>query len=193
MAVEDGAFQRAVPLLEKVIASDPGIHIAQLNLGIARARQKQYTRAITPLRKAIALQPEVMIAHYELALALYETGDLEPPRATFRSSPGVCRNGPTPDTRSHPCTHGLIGSPRRSQSSRRSRARAAALRANLLLGRILTLQGQAAAAVDLLHVATSVQPSSAEAYQFLADAYEKSGRPAEAADARRRAAALMKK
>ena len=71
MAVEDGAFQRAVPLLEKVIASDPGIHIAQLNLGIARARQKQYA-PIAPLKGPSRLQPEVMIAHYELALALYK-------------------------------------------------------------------------------------------------------------------------
>jgi predicted Zn-dependent protease len=66
-------------------------------------------------------------------------------------------------------------------------------RANLLLGRILTLQGNAAPAIELLRTATSLQPASAEAYQFLADAYEKAGRAAEAAAARQRAQALTKK
>ena len=42
LAVEDGAFGRAVPLLERVIAGDPGIPIAQLTLGVARARQRQF-------------------------------------------------------------------------------------------------------------------------------------------------------
>ena len=35
-AVEDGAFQKAIPLLERVTASEPTIPIAQLNLGIAQ-------------------------------------------------------------------------------------------------------------------------------------------------------------
>src|SRR6185312_4953570 len=34
VAVEDGAFARAIPLLEKVTATEPAIPIAQLNLGI---------------------------------------------------------------------------------------------------------------------------------------------------------------
>jgi predicted Zn-dependent protease len=63
----------------------------------------------------------------------------------------------------------------------------------LLLGRILTLQGTPAPAIELLKTATAVQPASAEAHEFLADAYEKAGRTAEAADARQRAAALAKK
>src|SRR5580765_8948177 len=77
VAVEDGAFQKAIPLLEKVTASEPDIPLAQLQLGVARARQRQYTRAIPALRKAIALQPDTMIAHYELGVALYEAGDLK--------------------------------------------------------------------------------------------------------------------
>ena len=46
-------------------------------------------------------------------------------------------------------------------------------RANLLLGRILTLRGEAAAAVPFLKTAVDVQPSSTEAKQFLADAVRK--------------------
>ena len=53
LAVEDGAFARAVPLLERVTAIEPNIPIAQLNLGVARARQRQYARAVAPLARAV--------------------------------------------------------------------------------------------------------------------------------------------
>ena len=43
-------------------------------------------------------------------------------------------------------------------------------RANLLLGRILTLQGDPQRALQYLQTAVDVQPSNAEARQFLADA-----------------------
>ena len=48
-------------------ASEPGIPIAQLNLGVALARQRQYARGVAPLTRAVALQPDDMRARYELA------------------------------------------------------------------------------------------------------------------------------
>ena len=63
----DGAFQKAIPLLEKVTAEEPTIQMAQLQLGVARARQRQYPQAIGPLRKAIALEPENAQWHAALA------------------------------------------------------------------------------------------------------------------------------
>src|SRR5262249_52908124 len=83
VAVEDGEFQRAVPLLDRVVASDPDIQIAQLNLGVARARLHQYAQAIAPLTKASGWQPDVMLAHYERGLAPYQTGDLKPAAGHF--------------------------------------------------------------------------------------------------------------
>jgi Flp pilus assembly protein TadD len=56
-----------------------------------------------------------------------------------------------------------------------------------LLGRILTLQGQAAAALPHLRTATDVDPTSGEAHSFLADAYEKTGNSTEAVKERERA------
>ena len=53
-------------------------------------------------------------------------------------------------------------------------------RANLLRGRILSLQGDAAAALPNLQKAVEVQPGSREAHLFLADAYEQLGRPLDA-------------
>ena len=46
-------------------------------------------------------------------------------------------------------------------------------RANLLLGRILTLRGDKASAIPYLQTAVSVDPSSIEAKQFLADAVKR--------------------
>jgi choline-sulfatase len=193
-AAEDGAFAKAIPLLERVTASDPAIPIAQLNLGVARARVRQYAAAIASLNKAVLLDPQSVIAHYELASALYETGDLTTAAAHFaivasrmpnwadaRYSLGsvYARIDRVPDATSE-LKAALALEPRH-------------FRANLLLGRILTLQGQAAAALPLLHTAVDVEPSTAEAHQFLADAYEKAGDAAEAANERRRAAALTKK
>ena len=48
-------------------------------------------------------------------------------------------------------------------------------RANLLRGRILSLKGDAAAALPNLQKATAVQPDSREAHLFLAEAYTQLG------------------
>ena len=62
-------------------------------------------------------------------------------------------------------------------------------RANLLRGRILSLQGNPLGALDNLEKATQVQPDSREAHLFLADAYQQLGR---VADAERERAAARK-
>ena len=193
MLVEDGAFQQAVPLLERVIAREPGIHIAQMNLGVARARLRQYKAALPPLRKAVELQPDIMLARYEFGVALYETGDLPGAAAEFEAVAG--RMPRWADVRySLGSVYARIN---RVPDAVRELREALDLdprhgRANLLLGRILTLQGDAASAVTHLERATEALPALAEAQQFLADAYEKAGRPADAARARQRAQALLK-
>ena len=188
MSVEDGEFGKAVPLLEKVTATEPDIWIAQLNLGIARARQRQYARAIGPLRKAIALQPDVAIARYELGVALYETGDL-------KSAAGELENVAAKMPKWADVRYSL-GSvyARIDRVADATRELQAAIdleprhfRANLLLGRILALSGHADSAVPHLRTAVDVQPSSAEAHEFLADAYDRIGDRAAASLERQRA------
>ena len=194
VAVEDGAFEKAIPLLEQVVASDPDITIAQLNLGVARARQRQYRQAIAPLKKTIALQPEQMFAHYELGVALYETGDLKTAAGHFEI---VASRMPKWADARYSLGSVCARIDRIADATKELRAALDLdrrhFRANLLLGRILTLQGTLVPAIELLRTATDVQAASAEAHQFLADAYEKAGRAAEAADERQRAAALAKK
>jgi choline-sulfatase len=194
LAVEDGAFQKAIQPLEKVTASDPNIQIAQLNLGVARARQRQYAAAIAPLKKAVALQPDVMIAHYELALALYQTGDLKTSAAHFEIV--ALRMPEWVDARySLGSVYARINRVSEAMVELRTAVQLEPrhFRANLLLGRILTLQGDGLGALPYLQTATDVQPSTGEAHQFLADAYEKAGRAADAAKERRRAEELKGK
>jgi len=63
-------------------------------------------------------------------------------------------------------------------------------RANLLLGRMLFLNGTLADALPYLEKAAAVQADSSEAHAFLADEYEKLGRAAEAARERAEAQRL---
>jgi choline-sulfatase len=174
VAVEDGAFQKAIPLLEKVTASDPNIPLAQLQLGIARARQRQYTRAVAPLTRSVALQPDQMFAHYELGVALYETGELQIAAREFEI---VASKMPAyADAR---YSLGSVYARIDRVADALSELRAAIsleprhFRANLLAGRILTLQNRADAALPYLRTAVEADPSSAEARAFLDEALRK--------------------
>jgi arylsulfatase A-like enzyme/Tfp pilus assembly protein PilF len=174
MAVDDGAFQKAIPLLEKVTASEPNVKLAQLQLGVSRASQKQYARAIAPLKKAIELDPEDMFAHYQLALVLYETGDLTTAAAHF----DIVTSRMPKWADAHYSLASVLARIDRVPDAIRELRTAIDLdpkhfRANLLLGRILTLQGDAEHAVPYLRTAVSAQPSSAEANRFLSDATAK--------------------
>jgi arylsulfatase A-like enzyme/Flp pilus assembly protein TadD len=191
-AVEDGAFDRAIPLLQKVTREEPTIAIAQLNLGVALARTRQHAAAIAPLRAAVALD-DVPLGHYELGSALYETGDVKSAAAQFAIV--AARMPKWADARySLGSVYARID--RIADATSELRAALALeprhFRANLLLGRILTLQGQAPGALKYLQTAVAVQPQNGEAHSFLADAYDKSGDAASAAKERQRAQELRK-
>jgi choline-sulfatase len=173
-AVEDARFARAIPLLETVTASEPGIPIAQLNLGVALARQKQYARAVAPLARAVELRPDDMRARYELAAALYETGD---PKAAAGHFAIVASTMPAWADARYSLGSVYARIDRVPDAMRELRAaldlEPRHFRANLLLGRILTLRGERTAALPYLRTAVDVQPDSAEAKQFLADALKR--------------------
>ncbi|HEY2941957.1 MAG TPA: sulfatase-like hydrolase/transferase [Vicinamibacteria bacterium] len=194
LSLENGDTARAGALLERVIATDPQIPMAQLQLGVARCRERKYAQAIAPLRRAIELQPDAVMAHYEMGIALFETGDWKtaaghfeivaakmPKFADARFSLGsvYARIDRIPEAITE-LKAALELEPRH-------------YRANLLLGRILTLQGQAVSGLPYLQGAAEAQPSSVEAQTFLADAYQALGRATDAAQARARAQQLRKR
>jgi len=186
--VEDARYEEAIPLLKKALAEQPDLPVANMQYGIAQARLKNYGEALGPLQKAVQLMPDNGLGHYELGLALFETGDWKgaapqfeaavnrAPRwadAQFSLAAVYARIDRVPEALEHLDT--CLG------------LDPAHYRANLLRGRILSLQGKPAEALPNLKKAAEVQPDSREAHKFLADAYDQMGDSVSAAAERTRA------
>lgn len=181
IAVEDGRYRQAIPLLQQVLADSPLISAAQLQLGVALGRVGRYSEAIPRLQKAVQLLPDSAQAQYELGLALYETGAWKESVPYFEF---VSRKRPNfPDAQ-----YSLASVYARIQRVPEAvdllekvlRADPDHYRANLLLGRIRSLQNVPDEALPNLQKAAAVEPQSAEAHSFLGDCYAQLGRQEEA-------------
>ncbi len=187
--IEDARYQEAIPLLKKTLAEEPNLPVANMQYGIAQARLKNFTDALGPLQKAVKLMPDNGLGRYELGLALFETGDWKGAAPEFEAAVArapkwadaqfslasvYARTDRVPEAMDHlDICLGLDP---------------AHYRANLLRGRILSLQHHAAEALPNLQKAVEVQPDSREAHLFLADAYEQLGESIKAAEERAEAA-----
>ena len=74
-AIDDGKPEKALPILQQVLASSPAVYLAQYGLGSALAQLQQCSKAIEPLRKAIELQADSAWAHFQMGSCLVKTGD----------------------------------------------------------------------------------------------------------------------
>jgi tetratricopeptide (TPR) repeat protein len=193
IAIEDGRYSEAIPMLQQVLADSPLIAAAQMQLGIALARVRRYPEAIAALRKAVQLMQDSTQAQYELGLALFETGAWRESVPYFEF---VAKKRP----RFADAQYSLA-----SVYARVQRVPEAVellqqviqldpehFRANLLLGRIFSLQHRPDDALPYLKQAVASQPTNFEAHAFLADAYEQQGNSQAAASERGRAAALKR-
>jgi len=191
LAIEEGKEATVIPLLLRVVAKDPQIQAAQYYLGIAYSRKGNFAKAIPPLRKAIELRPDALMAQYELAICLYETGDLKTAAAHFEI---LVENRPDwIDARySMASIYARTGRPDEAAKNLLVvlQSEPDHYRANLLLGRMLFLNGSFADALPYLEKAAQVQTDSSEAHSFLADEYEKLGRAADAGQERAEAERL---
>ncbi len=191
IAVEDGRYGEAIPLLQQVLADSPLISAAQLQLGVALARVGRSSEAIPALRKALNLMPDSTQAQYELGLALYETGawsDSAPyfefvaqkrpkfPDAQYSLAAVYARIQRVPEA------VGLLHTVLQLSPEH--------FRANLLLGRILSLQHQPEEALPYLKQAAVSEPTNFEPHAFLADAYDQLGNSQAASVERDRAESL---
>jgi arylsulfatase A-like enzyme/Flp pilus assembly protein TadD len=186
--VEDARYEQAIPLLQRALAVQPNIPVANMQYGIAQARLKHFDLAIAPLRKAVTAQPDNGMGHYELGLALFETGDWKEAAPEFEAA--AARAPRWADA--HFSLAAVYARIDRVPEAMTELDTTLGLspdhyRANLLRGRILSLQGNPLGALDNLEKAAQVQPDSSEAHSFLADAYQQLGRVADAE--RERAAA----
>ena len=115
-----------------------------------------------------------MRAQYELASALYESGDPKGAAAHFAIVAATM-----PESADARYSLGSVYTRINRVDEALTELHAAIaleprhFRANLLLGRILTLRGDKASAIPYLQTAVSVDSSSVEAKQFLADAMKR--------------------
>ncbi len=184
--VEDARYEEAIPLLKRALAEQPELPVANMQYGIAQARLKNYGEAIPPLRKAVQLTPDNGLGRYELGLALFETGDWKGAAPQFEAA--VARAPKWADAQfSLASVYARID---RVPEAVEHLDTCLGLdpnhyRANLLRGRILSLQGKPAEGLANLKKAAEVQPDSREAHKFLADVYDQLGDSAKAAQERR--------
>jgi tetratricopeptide (TPR) repeat protein len=179
--VEDGRYQQAVPLLQRVLKDQPEMPIAEMQLGIAQSRLNNFHEALEPLQKAVKLVPDSGMGHYELGLALFETGDWNAAAPQFEAA--VARAPRWTDA--HFSLAAVYARIDRVPDAMKELDIALELnpdhyRANLLRGRILSLQQNPMEALPNLEKAVQVQPKSVEAHAFLAQAYEQLGRQRDA-------------
>jgi len=194
IAVEDGRYEEAIPLLKRVLEDSPLVTAAQMQLGIALARVKRYSEAIVALRKAVEQLPDSVQTQYELGLALFETGAWRDSVPYFEF---VAKKRPKwPDAQ-----YSLASVYARTQHVPEAVELLLAVvqlnpqhfRANLLLGRILTLQHHPGEALPYLKQAESSEPDNFEPHAFLADAFDELGDSQSAATERTRAEALKQR
>jgi len=181
MFKEDMRFDEAVPLLQQVIAQEPHLPIAYLQLGTGLVALKRYQEAVPVLHKALEMRPDLIIPRYQLSSALFETGDFG--AAAIELETVVSRSPGWGEA------HFLLGTTYarldRLPDAIREYQKVVQLTPNhyaghLLLGRALSLTGDQAAALPELTKAAELQPKSPEPHRFLADAYAQLGRTSDA-------------
>jgi tetratricopeptide (TPR) repeat protein len=179
--VEDTRYEEAVPLLQKVLATESGIPIAYMQLGTAYTWLKEYDKAIPVLEKAVEMRPDTLMSQYELGLSLSETGDWEKAMPHFKAAVEKSPKWAALHF-SLAAAYGHLG---QMDESRKELETTLTLnpddyRANLILGGMMIAQGKAAQGVANLKKAARLQPNAPEPHQFLAEAYGRLGQKANA-------------
>ena len=194
IAVEDGRYLQAIPLLQHVLQDSPLVSAAHVQLGIALRKVGRYPEAVTALRQAVKLLPDSTEAQYELGLALYETGAWQDSAPYFEFVAKRRKNFPDAQY-SLAAVYARIERVPEAVELLRAVLQLSPehFRANLLLGRILSLQNRSEEALPYLKEAVKAEPANFEAHAFLADAYEQLGDIQDATAERNRAESLKQK
>ncbi|HXK09953.1 MAG TPA: sulfatase-like hydrolase/transferase [Vicinamibacteria bacterium] len=73
-AGEEGRWDAAIPIYERVVATDPQIFTARLELGLALARRRDWARALPHLELVAERMPDYADARFALGLAYASLG-----------------------------------------------------------------------------------------------------------------------
>lgn len=191
--IEDTRYEAAIPLLQKVLSTDPGIPMAYMQLGTAYSWLKQYDEAIPILRKAVEMRPDTLMPNYLLGLALSETGEWAASVPYFEAA---SQKSPKWGALHFSLAAAYARIDRGADAEKELRKTLEVnpkdFRAHLVLGRMLALNGSPAKAIPILKQAVSLQPQSPSAHLFLAEAYSSIGQIANARRERTEAERLQK-
>jgi arylsulfatase A-like enzyme/Flp pilus assembly protein TadD len=192
-AMEEDRYEEAIADFRDVVRREPGLGSGYLELGRALAQRQQYQEAVGDLRMAAEKLPSSGIAHYELGLLLVKTGDWEGALHEMQAAV-VCTPGSA-----------LLHFDLAAVQTRLKYLPEAAgeyekaleidpdyFQANLTYGRLLLREGHPEAALPRLSRAAKVDPQSADAHKFLADAYQRLGQTQNAERERAEADRLIK-
>jgi arylsulfatase A-like enzyme/Tfp pilus assembly protein PilF len=180
-ALQEDDFQAAIPTLEQVIHDEPNTALAYLELGRAYVNLKDYQKALPLLRTAVEKLPDDTLARYKLSEALVKTGDWI--GAVPQLEVVVARSPKSPEMRfdlavAYERTAQIPAAVKEFRST--LELDPSHFRANLLLGRLLGMQGSNTEALPYLRKAAKLQPESREAHMFLANVYAALGQAANA-------------
>jgi choline-sulfatase len=179
--IENTHYQDAIPLLQKVLSTDPGIPMAYMQLGTAYSWLKQYDQAVPVLQKAVEMRPDTLMPNYLLGLALSETNDWQGSIPYFEAA---SKKSPKWGALhfSLAAAYARVNRPKDAELELRKAVEADPkdFRAHLVLGRMLSLKGSPAEGVPVLKEAVKIQPGSISAHLFLSEAYSRLGQVANA-------------
>ena len=185
LAQEDLRRPDAIRILEKALTKDPNIAGVHQILGSLLMDQNDLGKAVPVLRKAVELRHS-SADHYLLGLALFRAGDLQSAKTELEAAiakPSLA--GPYGEAKQHYALAGVYNGLGRTADSTRELQAAVRLdpdnyESSLTLGRLLSMQGNAAAGLPYLQKAARLQPQAPAPHFFLADAYVQLGQQADA-------------
>jgi arylsulfatase A-like enzyme/Flp pilus assembly protein TadD len=190
--IGEDRYDEAIADLRHVIRLEPDMGSGYLELGRALVHIKRDEEAVPVLRTAVEKLPDSGLAHYEFGLLLVKTRDWEAALREMQSAV-VCTPG---SALMHFDLAAIQTRLKHLPEATKEYEKALELdpdyfQANLTYGRLLLLEKDPDAALPKLARAVKVNPDSAEAHSFLADAYQQLGQ-VENANRERAAAAQLK-
>jgi arylsulfatase A-like enzyme/Flp pilus assembly protein TadD len=191
--LEEDHYEEALAGLHDLIQQYPAdAGSACLEFGRALVQLGKYQEALPILRTAVEKMPDSSMAHYQLGLALAKTDQWE---AALPEIQAAVEHDPK-SAQMHYYLAAVSNRLKHLPEAAKEYEKALEIdpnhfQANLRYGRLLFLEGRPQDALLKLSRAVKVDPESAEAHSFLADAYQKLGQT-ENADRERAKATELK-
>jgi len=176
LEVDDEHYQSAIPKLDRLLKLEPGISLANQEMGRALNGLGRYSEALPWLQKAVQQNPQSGRIHLELGMALGETGNWAASAVEFERA--VARAPESDDIRCFlALAYDNLGRTADAEKAYRDTLKINPnhFRANLFLGRLYGMQNNAAEALPLLQKAAKLEPQSPDVHRYLANVYGEMG------------------